>query len=271
MSLLAGWQEDLSSSDWNQSDKSPESMYKSQLNTFRTIENLSESIFSSSSSSTSSSQGQFISKGLDMPHNSAKYIESFNRLTFAPEHLASDVGDPFPFEEWVMAPQVMDNDVFDSMRSCTTFKGHDDCDFGGPDFSDDGRAFSLEDSSIESNKCRSAAIKNQTRRHSTSSISHIYCCPQDGCDKSFTRFYNLRSHYRSHSGDRPFTCTLCDQSFARNHDLKRHQKIHSGNKPFQCTHCRKSFSRQDAQSRHFRLKNCQADTGANNDQSDEEH
>jgi uncharacterized Zn-finger protein len=81
-----------------------------------------------------------------------------------------------------------------------------------------------------------------------------YNCPF--CTKSFTRPYNLKSHFKTHSGERPFKCNQCTMSFSRNHDLRRHQKIHSGVKPFRCHNCNKFFSRMDALTRHCSNKGC---------------
>ncbi|KAG0241969.1 hypothetical protein B0O80DRAFT_446750 [Mortierella sp. GBAus27b] len=75
-------------------------------------------------------------------------------------------------------------------------------------------------------------------------------CNFDGCDKVFARLYNLKSHSRTHTNERPFVCSHCQLAFSRNHDLKRHVKIHAGDKPFKCNGCGKSFSRLDALGRH---------------------
>lgn len=80
----------------------------------------------------------------------------------------------------------------------------------------------------------------------------IYRCPRTGCDKYFTRKFNLSSHQRIHTGVRPYPCLLCTSEFSRKHDLRRHVKsLHSETKSHKCNHCNLSFARGDALRRHM--------------------
>lgn len=87
--------------------------------------------------------------------------------------------------------------------------------------------------------------RNTSRRTLPSQL----ICPT--CFRKFTRPYNLKSHQRTHTKERPFICTRpgCTWTFARPHDLKRHDLLHSGIKKYVCS-CGKPFARSDAFKRH---------------------
>ena len=83
------------------------------------------------------------------------------------------------------------------------------------------------------------------------------------CGNTYTRAYNLKSHMRTHTNDRPFSCTVCGKKFARQHDRNRHEISHSDEKQFFCRvedqspsgiseGCGKQFGRADALSVHLR-------------------
>lgn len=58
------------------------------------------------------------------------------------------------------------------------------------------------------------------------------------CGKTYR---NMETHLRSHTGDKPYRCTVCTKSFPRVGALRRHRRIHTGERPYICEFCRKTF------------------------------
>ncbi|XP_073413850.1 uncharacterized protein [Dendrobates tinctorius] len=67
-----------------------------------------------------------------------------------------------------------------------------------------------------------------------------YSCSE--CGKCFSQKSNLVNHERIHKGKRPFSCSECGKYFISKSDLVRHERIHTGEKPYSCSECGKCFS-----------------------------
>lgn len=77
-------------------------------------------------------------------------------------------------------------------------------------------------------------VKNETK---------VLLCPYFSCFKEFSETGNLKTHMRTHSGERPFSCGYCSQSFITKGHLQAHQLTHTGQRPFICKICNKKYSR----------------------------
>ncbi|XP_026205531.1 oocyte zinc finger protein XlCOF6-like [Anabas testudineus] len=72
------------------------------------------------------------------------------------------------------------------------------------------------------------------------------------CSICKKRFQNMETHMRSHTGIKPYRCSVCNKRFPRPGALRRHKKIHSGDRPYTCQRCGKAFIESSALKTHSR-------------------
>ncbi|KAF0031172.1 hypothetical protein F2P81_015727 [Scophthalmus maximus] len=83
-----------------------------------------------------------------------------------------------------------------------------------------------------------------------SPTSNTYHCIT--CDKVFSTPHGLEVHVRrSHSGTRPFGCSICRKTFGHAVSLEQHMNVHSQEKSFECKMCGKTFKRSSTLSTHL--------------------
>ncbi|VIO99529.1 Uncharacterized protein BM_BM758, partial [Brugia malayi] len=80
------------------------------------------------------------------------------------------------------------------------------------------------------------------------------------CKKNFTQFGNMKRHIMTHTGEKPYSCSICKKNFSRSVYVKEHMMIHTGEKPCSCPICGKSD--ETFQKRSFISKKLSHETGS---------
>ncbi len=65
------------------------------------------------------------------------------------------------------------------------------------------------------------------------------------CTKSFAQLGALQRQFRVHNGGKPVSFPYCTKSVSESGHLQTYVRIHTGEKPFGCLACTKPFARSD--------------------------
>ena len=108
------------------------------------------------------------------------------------------------------------------------------------------------ENSLWCNKCDYAtAYAHHLKTHlKTHSGEKPHKCNQ--CDFASVLASNLRRHLRTHSGEKIYKCSQCDFASIQAVHLRMHLKTHSGEKPYKCTQCDFSSAEAGNLRRHLR-------------------
>ncbi|KAL5614359.1 hypothetical protein BROUX41_004465 [Berkeleyomyces rouxiae] len=80
-------------------------------------------------------------------------------------------------------------------------------------------------------------------------------CPRRVENKGFGQRSKLERHLQTHSGYKPYQCTICKEYFSAKQALEQHVRTHTNDRPFACKFpgCEKTFKQQSSLTMHERI------------------
>ena len=96
----------------------------------------------------------------------------------------------------------------------------------------------------------SSPDKGQIHREEYARV--FQCCK---CKKVLGNRQKLKSHYRTHTKEKPFQCNFCEKIFSECSSLRKHLLTH-GPRKYKCDSCSKRFIRKDYLYKHTRTRVC---------------
>ena len=81
----------------------------------------------------------------------------------------------------------------------------------------------------------------------------IFECDLFGCNSVFKTKYSLQRHYKKHYSTKDLKCRFCSKSFCLPQYKEEHEYTHTGEKPFLCSMCPMRFRQRGKLSHHRKI------------------
>lgn len=95
-----------------------------------------------------------------------------------------------------------------------------------------------------------------SEQHIGSGYSTYRCLWQDCArnEAEFPQRQKVMRHIQTHTGDKPFQCTICRRRFSEMNIMTQHRRTHTGERPYRCEHagCGREFTIASALTIHLR-------------------
>ncbi|GFS66036.1 hypothetical protein TNIN_85062 [Trichonephila inaurata madagascariensis] len=92
-------------------------------------------------------------------------------------------------------------------------------------------------------------IKDSDASSSEQKKRHLHHCTL--CSYATSNKCHLKTHFRKHTGERPYLCKVCGKGYSSKQNLQSHEYLHAMQKLHTCKICKENFRNKSALEYHM--------------------